>query len=127
MNSTIDMIVAASASDIAMVEGEMSEVTEEEMLEAIKFAHEAIKRQITAITEFAKKAGLKAKREYNHETNDAALRDDAVYAAAKKIDPNKNNRKEHFKAPLENFKKQFSEEELAEKKGLIEKYYHDVE
>src|ERR1700755_3221661 len=60
-NSTIDMIVAASASDIAMVEGEMSEVSEDEMLEAIKFAHEAIKLQINAVNEFAKKAGLKPK------------------------------------------------------------------
>src|SRR6476661_1486816 len=56
VNSTIDMIVAASASDIAMVEGEMSEVSEAEMLEAIKFAHEAIKVQIKAINEFAAKA-----------------------------------------------------------------------
>jgi polyribonucleotide nucleotidyltransferase len=58
LNSTMDMIVAASASDIAMVEGEMNEVSEEEMLEAIKFAHEAIKIQIKAINEFAQKAGL---------------------------------------------------------------------
>ncbi len=133
-NSTIDMIVAASASDIAMVEGEMSEISEAEMLEAIKFAHEAIKVQINAINEFAKKAGLKPKREYNHETNDLELKEkvfketyDAVYAAAKKLDGNKNNRKENFKAPLEAFKKQFSAEELAEKEALINKYYHEVE
>ena len=131
---TIDMIVAASATDIAMVEGEMSEVSEDEMLEAIKFAHEAIKIQIKAINEFAVKAGLKPKREYNHETNDADLKAkvfketyDAVYAAAKKLDPNKNNRKENFKAPLEEFKKQYSAEELKEKEGLIKKYYHEVE
>ena len=132
--STIDMIVAASATDIAMVEGEMSEVSEEEMLEAIKFAHEAIKIQIKAINEFAVKAGLKPKREYNHEVNDADLKAkvmketyDAVYAAAKKTDPNKNNPKAHFKAPLEEFKKQYSAEELKEKESLINKYYHDVE
>ncbi len=131
---TIDMIVAASASDIAMVEGEMSEVSEEEMLEAIKFAHEAIKIQIKAINDFAVKAGLKPKREYNHETNDADLKAkvmketyDAVYAAAKKLDPNKNNRKENFKSPLEEFKKQYSAEELKEKEALIKKYYHEVE
>src|SRR5690606_9444301 len=99
-NSTIDMIVAASATDIAMVEGEMNEISEEEMLEAIKFAHDAIKVQINAINEFAKKAGLKPKREYNHEVNDEALREkvmketyDAVYKAAKMLDGNKNNRK----------------------------------
>ncbi len=132
--STIDMIVAASASDIAMVEGEMKEVSEEEMLEAIKFAHEAIKLQIKAIGEFAAKAGLKPKREYNHEVNDADLKAkvmketyDAVYAAAKKLDPNKNNRKVNFKAPLEEFKKQYSPEELKEKEALINKYYHEVE
>jgi len=132
--STIDMIVAASAHDIAMVEGEMSEVSEEEMLEAIKFAHEAIKLQINAVKEFAIKAGLKPKREYNHEVNDADLKAkvmketyDAVYAAAKKLDPNKNNRKANFKAPLEEFKKQYSPEELKEKEALINKYYHEVE
>lgn len=134
VGNTLEMIVAASASDIAMVEGEMSEVSEEEMLEAIKFAHEAIKVQINAINEFAKKAGLKPKREYNHETNDADLKAkvmketyDAVYAAAKKLDPNKNNRKANFKAPLEEFKKQYSPEELKEKEALINKYYHEVE
>ena len=132
--SSIDMIVAASASDIAMVEGEMSEISEAEMLEAIKFAHTAIKTQITAIKEFAQKAGVKPVREYNHETNDEALREkvmketyDAVYAAAKKLDANKNNRKTNFKEPLENFKKQFTAEELAEKETLINKYYHEVE
>ncbi|NDE61678.1 MAG: hypothetical protein EB038_05635, partial [Cyclobacteriaceae bacterium] len=63
-NSTIDMIVAATATDIAMVEGEMSEISEDEMLEAIQFAHEAIKQQIKAISTFAEKAGLKTKRVY---------------------------------------------------------------
>jgi polyribonucleotide nucleotidyltransferase len=132
--NTLEMIVAASATDIAMVEGEMSEVSEEEMLEAIKFAHEAIKIQIKAINEFAEKAGLKTKREYNHETNDADLKAkvmketyDAVYAAAKKLDPNKTNRKANFKAPLEEFKKQYSAEDLKPIEGLINKYYHEVE
>jgi polyribonucleotide nucleotidyltransferase len=134
VGNTLEMIVAASASDIAMVEGEMSEVSEDEMLEAIKFAHEAIKLQIKGIADFATKAGLKPKREYNHETNDADLKAkvmketyDAVYAAAKKLDPNKNNRKANFKAPLEAFKKQYSAEELKEKEALINKYYHEVE
>ncbi len=133
-STTIDMIVAGSATDIAMVEGEMSEVSEAEMLEAIKFAHEAIKIQIREIQVFAEKAGLKPKREYNHETNDADLRAkvmketyDAVYAAAKKLDPNKNNRKANFKTPLEEFKKQYTPEELKEKEALINKYYHEVE
>ena len=134
IGNTLEMIVAASATDIGMVEGEMSEVSEAEMLEAIKFAHEAIKIQIKAINDFAAKAGIKPKREYNHETNDADLKAkvmketyDAVYAAAKKLDPNKNNRKANFKAPLEEFKKQYSPEELKEKESLINKYYHEVE
>ena len=74
IGNTLEMIVAASATDIGMVEGEMSEVSEAEMLEAIKFAHEAIKIQIKAINDFAAKAGIKPKREYNHETNDADLK-----------------------------------------------------
>lgn len=134
LTSTIDMIVAASATDILMVEGEMSEVSEAEMLEAIKFGHEAIKVHIQGIKDFAVKAGLKPKREYNHETNDADLKVkvhkdtyDKVYAVAKKLQANKNNRKEDFKAVLEEYKKTFSEEELKEKGGLISKYYHDVE
>ncbi|MGZ3905093.1 MAG: polyribonucleotide nucleotidyltransferase, partial [Bacteroidia bacterium] len=134
LNSTIDMIVAASASDILMVEGEMSEVSEVEMLEAIKFAHEAIKGHINGIKDFAVKAGLKPKREYSHETNDADLKVkvhkdtyDKVYSVAKKLQANKNARKEDFKAVLEEYKKTFSEEELKEKEGLINKYYHDVE
>jgi len=134
LNSTIDMIVAASENDILMVEGEMSEVSEAEMLEAIQFGHNAIKGHIKGIKEFAIKAGLKTKREYNHETNDADLKVkvhkdtyDKVYAVAKKLQANKNNRKEDFKAVLEEYKKTFSEEELAAKGALISKYYHDVE
>jgi polyribonucleotide nucleotidyltransferase len=117
-----------------MVEGEMSEISETEMLEAIQFGHAAIKMQIDGINEFAKKAGLKPKREYNHETNDADLKAkvsketfDKVYEVAKKGNPNKHERKDAFKAILDEFKKQYSEEELKEKKALIEKYYHEVE
>jgi len=134
IGNTLEMIVAGSATDIAMVEGEMKEVSEAEMLEAIKFAHEAIKIQIKGINDFAEKAGLKVKREYNHETNDADLKAkvmketyDAVYAVAKKLDPNKNNRKLNFKAPLDEFKKQYSPEDLKAKESLINKYYHEVE
>jgi polyribonucleotide nucleotidyltransferase len=132
--STIDMIVAASAHDIAMVEGEMSEISEAEMLEAIKFAHEAIKVQINAINEFAVKAGLKPKREYNHEKHDLDLKAavakatyDKVYAVAKAGNPNKNERKAAFKAVLDEYKATFTPEELKEKEGLINTYYHGVE
>ncbi|MGZ3904380.1 MAG: polyribonucleotide nucleotidyltransferase [Bacteroidia bacterium] len=132
--STIDMIIAASATDILMVEGEMSEITEAEMLEAIKFAHEAIKGHIKAIKEFAVKAGNKAKREYSHEVNDEELKErvakatyQKVYDVAKKGNPNKNERKVAFKAVLDEFKATFSPEELKEKEALINKYYHGVE
>jgi polyribonucleotide nucleotidyltransferase len=132
--STIDMIIAGSANDINMVEGEMKEISEAEMLEAIKFGHEAIKKQIAGIIEFAKKAGDKPKRVYNHETGDLELKEkvfkdtyDKVYAVAKQLNPNKNIRKENFKAVLTEYKATFSEEELATKGNLISKYYHDVE
>jgi polyribonucleotide nucleotidyltransferase len=132
--STIDMIVAATAKDIVMVEGEMSEISEKEMLEAIQFGHAAIKVQINAINEFAIKAGLKPKREYCHEVNDADLKEkvsaatfDKVYNVAKAGNPNKNERKAAFKAILDEYKLTFTEEELATRKGLIEKYYHEVE
>ncbi len=132
--ATIDMIVAATQTDISMVEGEMSEVSEAEMLEAIKFAHEAIKVQIKAINDFVAKVGAKPKREYNHETNDFDLRDavakatyDKVYAVAKQGNPNKSQRKEAFKAVLTEYKATFTPEELKEKEALINKYYHGVE
>jgi polyribonucleotide nucleotidyltransferase len=133
-DSTIDMIVGASEKDIVMVEGEMNEISEEEMLEAIKFAHNAIKKQIDGIKEFVKKAGEKVKREYCHETNDPELKDriykelfDKVYHVAAKLQANKQKRKEDFAAVLEEFKKQFSEEELEEKEILINRYFHEVE
>lgn len=133
-DSTIDMIVGASEKDIVMVEGEMNEISEEEMLESIKFAHNAIKKQINGIKEFVKKAGEKVKREYCHETNDPELKDriykelfDKVYQVAAKLQANKQKRKEDFAAVLEDFKKQFSEEELEKKEILINRYFHEVE
>lgn len=132
--STIDMIVAASEHDITMVEGEMSEISETEMLEAIKFAHEAINVQIKAIKEFVVKAGEKPKREYCHEKHDLELKEavkkatyDKVYACAKSGNPNKNERKEAFKAILSEYKATFTVEELKEKEALINTYYHGVE
>ena len=133
-NLTIDLIVAATAKDILMVEGEMSEVSEAEMLEAIKFGHEHIKIQIKAINEFADKVGRKPKREYNHETNDLELAEkvkkatyDKVYAVAKSGNKIKQERSKAFKAILEEYLATYSEEERKEKEGLIKKYYHDTE
>src|SRR3989344_3201205 len=107
--STLDMIIAASAKDIMMVEGEMDECSEAEMLEAIKFGHEAIKLQINAIKELVAKVeavkGKIVKREYCHETNDAELEArvhkalyDKAYAVAKSQNPNKKERGAAFKA-----------------------------
>ncbi len=132
--STIDMIVAATETDIVMVEGEMDEISEDEMVEAIQFAHQSIKKQIQAIKEFAAKANAPAKREYNHETNDEELKKkmyeelfEKVYNVAKSKNPNKQERKKMFAEVLDEYKKQFSEEELAEKSALIDKYYGLIE
>lgn len=136
---TLDMIVAASEKDIVMVEGEMKEVSEAEMLEAIKFAHEAIRMQIKAINAFVAKVeaakGAIVKREYNHETNDADLKDrvfkatyDKTYAVAKSQNPNKKERSAAFKAVFTEFWEAIPEEERATlSEALAKKYYHEVE
>lgn len=136
--STLDMIVAASEQDIVMVEGEMKEISEAEMLEAIKFAHESIKLQIKGINDLvAKVAAQKGeikKREYSHETNDAELKErifkatyDKTYAVANSKNPNKQARSDAFKAIAEEFLQSLSEEERTAKAGLVKKYFHDVE
>lgn len=137
-NSTLDMIIAASAKDIMMVEGEMKEVSEAEMLEAIKFGHEAIKLEINAIKELVAKVeavkGEIIKREYSHETNDAELRErvykalyDKAYAVAKTQNPDKKARGAAFKAVVNEFIISLPDEERKAKESLIKKYYHEVE
>jgi polyribonucleotide nucleotidyltransferase len=135
----LDLIVAASIKDIMMVEGEMKEVSEAEMLEAIKFAHEAIKLQINGINALVAKVeaakGKIVKREYNHETNDAELRErvhkalyDKAYAVAKTQNPNKKERSAAFKAVVTEFIDSLPEEEKATiNQALVKKYYHEVE
>ncbi|MCU0433840.1 MAG: polyribonucleotide nucleotidyltransferase [Bacteroidia bacterium] len=134
--SDIDMIVAASQKDILMVEGEMLEVSEEVMLEAIKFAHEAIRVQIGAINALAAEVEKsKVKREYSHETNDAALQEkvhafcyDKALAVAMQGNPNKAERKAGFKAVFEAFWATIpAEEQTDELKGLAKKYYYITE
>ncbi|MDR0768323.1 MAG: polyribonucleotide nucleotidyltransferase [Dysgonamonadaceae bacterium] len=130
----IDIMVGATIDNIMMVEGEMKEVSEAEMLEAIKFAHEIIKVMCRAQIELAEEVGTAVKREYCHEENDEALREDIktklydkVYAVARS-GQGKHERSEAFKAIVEEYKTQFTEEELTdEKKALIGKYYHEVE
>ncbi len=130
----IDMIVAGTAADITMVEGEMKEVSEQEMAEAIKIAHEAIKVQCQAQLELAEMVGSQKKREYTHEMHDEELRAkvwketfDKAYAVARQCNPDKHARKVSFKAVLEEFTSQFTAEELAPRIGMIKTYYHDVE
>ena len=130
----MDLMVGATYENIMMVEGEMSEVSELDLLNAMKAAHEAIKVQCLAQKELAEAVGSTVKREYCHEVNDEELRKavhEACYAKAYAIaasgNKNKHERMDAFDAIREEFKAQFSEEELAEKAALIDRYYHDVE
>lgn len=130
----MDIMVGATIDNIMMVEGEMKEVSEAEMLDAIKFAHEAIKVQCQAQLELAEACGKTVKREYCHEVNDEDLRKDVwakcydkAYAVAAACNPNKHERIDNFTAVLDEYKASLTEEELAEKGSLIGRYYHDVE
>lgn len=129
----LDLMVGASIDNIMMVEGEMKEVQESEMLEAIKVAHEAIKLQCEAQLELSAMVGKLEKRTYCHEVNDEELRRDvhgscykAAYAVAVS-GTDKHARAEAFEKVIADYKAKFSEEELAEKEGMINRYYHDVE
>lgn len=132
----IDIIVGATLENIMMVEGEMDEVSEAEMLEAIKFAHEAIKEQCAIQIELSEATGKTEKREYSHEVHDEELRKlvwdktyDKVYEIVKTT-PGKHER--HDK--LDELKAAFTEEYTATlpegeepDEMLIGRYYHDVE
>ena len=130
----MDLMVAATYENIMMVEGEMDEVSEQDLLEALKAAHEAIKVHCKAQMELMEEVGSTVKREYCHEENDEELRQavhaacyDKAYAIAASGNRNKHERGEAFEAVREEFKAQYTEEELEEKEALINKYYHDVE
>jgi len=132
--SDMDIMVGATIDNIMMVEGEMKEVSEAELLDAIKFAHETIKTMCQAQIEFMEELGTTVKIEYSHEVNDEALCEDIktqlydkVYAIAKS-GQGKHERSDAFKAVLEDYKAQFTKEDLTdEKAALINKYYHAVE
>ena len=130
----IDLIVAGSAKDIVMVEGEMKEVSEAEMAEAIRFGHEAIKQQCQIQLELAAMVGTIKKREYSHEVHDEDLKKkiwDATYTKAYEVagrgNPDKHARRDAFTAVLDEFIATMTEEELDGKGALVKKYYHDVE
>ena len=130
----IDLIVAATIDNIMMVEGEMDEVSEQEMLDAIKVAHEAIKDQCQAQLDLRKDCGITETREYAHENKDEELEKkvwdetyDKAYKAAMVQSADKHERKRLFGEVKDEFLAQYSEEECAEIKSLVGIYYHDVE
>ncbi|MCD4731489.1 MAG: polyribonucleotide nucleotidyltransferase [Bacteroidales bacterium] len=130
----LEIMVAATSENIMMVEGEMKEASEEDMLEALKFAHDAIKIQCQAQLELAEMVEkAKEKREYCHEVNDEELKEkvwketyDKVYAVAKQGTA-KHERADAFEQVKQDFIDSFPEEEQVEKADLIGRYYHDVE
>ena len=131
--SDIELMVAATEENIMMVEGEMKEVSEHDMLEAIKFAHEEIKKHCRVQKELIRELGNEVKRDYPHDPQDEDLRKavnefcyDKCYALAKAAKP-KHEREDGFEAIKAEFCATIPEEELEEKQPLIDRYYHDVE
>jgi len=131
--SDIDMIIGASYDSVMMVEGEMKEISEEEMVEAIKFAHEAIRVQCDAQQRLVDQVGKKETREFEEAAKDEALYQkihelayDKVYAIAK-AGSSKKERGAAFSEIKEEVKTSFSEEELEENAKLIGSYYSKVE
>ncbi|MDB2702576.1 polyribonucleotide nucleotidyltransferase [Flavobacteriaceae bacterium] len=131
--SDIDMMIGASADSVMMVEGEMDEISEEEMADAIKFAHEAIKDQIAAQLRLAEAFGKKEVREYEtaeaNEELEKRIHDmayDKCYAIAKK-GTSKAERGNAFAEVKEEVKASFSEEEMEEFGHLVDGYYRKAE
>ena len=138
----IELMVGATYDNIMMVEGEMNEVSEAELLEALKVAHDEIKKHCVAQIELMKEAGKETKREYNHEINDDDLRKDVeekcyakAYEVAKAGNADKHWRGESFKAIVDEYIENLPEmtEEQLEKYtpeqriAMVKRYYHDVE
>lgn len=132
-NARLELMVAASMKDICMVEGECKEVSEEQMLNALKAAHEAIKVQCQAQIELAAKVN-NPKREYCHEVNDETLRAELTEACYKPCydfaltgTANKHEREAAFQGILDNYLTKYTEEELETLLPLANRYFHDVE
>ena len=137
----MDIMVGATEDNIMMVEGEMDEVPESALLEALKVAHEAIKPMCQLQKELSKELGTDVKREYDDEVNDEELRQQVkdecyqpAYAIAEAGDHDKHQREEAFTKIREDFKERYaaahpelSADELEEKNTLVDRYYHDVE
>jgi polyribonucleotide nucleotidyltransferase len=130
----MEIMVAATIDNIMMVEGEMKEVSEDDLLNAMKVAHEAIKVQCHAQLELMEEVGKTVKRTYCHEENDEDLKKDVwaktydkVYVVAASCNTDKHSRVNNFKAIKEEYITALEPEVVAAKKGLIGKYYHEVE
>ena len=130
----MELMVGATYDNIMMVEGEMKEVSEADLLAALKAAHEAIKIQCKAQMELAEEAGTTVKREYCHEVNDEDLRKDVhdkcydkAYAVAKAGCADKHWRQDSFDAICDEYIESIPEEEREAKAPLVKRYYRDVE
>lgn len=140
-SADMDIMVGATKENIMMVEGEMDEVSEQDLIEALKVAHEAIKPMCELQEELARELGTDVKREYCDEVNDETLREevrketyDACYAQAQSGDDDKKHRAEVYAQILASFIEKYdaahadlSEDDLEEKHTLIERYFADVE
>ncbi len=129
----LDLIVAASIENILMVEGESKEVSEDDMLEGIKVAHEAIRTQCQLQIELTKAVNKGVKRTYSHETNDPALKEelhtlfyDKAYAVAVQQIPAKHKRSELFGKIIEDYLKALPENSTIDK-DMVKRYYHDIQ
>jgi len=130
----LDLMVAATEENIMMVEGEMNEVSEHDMLEAIKFAHEEIKKHCRVQKELMHELGTDVnKRDYPHDEQDEALRTavhefcyDKCYKLAKSAAP-KHEREDGFEAIKAEFLATLSEEDQEAKAAMVDRYYHDTE
>ncbi|MDE6277655.1 MAG: polyribonucleotide nucleotidyltransferase [Muribaculaceae bacterium] len=130
----MELMVGATYDNIMMVEGEMDEVSEADLLGALKAAHEAIREQVKAVNELAEAAGATVKREYCHEVNDEELRKDIhdkcyekAYAIAKTGTADKHWRQESFDAIRQEYIDSLPEDVREEKTPLVKRYYHEVE
>ena len=131
--ASLELIVAANANDILMVEGEGDEVSETEMLEALRIAHDAIKLQCQALNELTVACGKTEKRVYSHETHDEELRAELwknyyekYLAVAKQANPKKEERKAAFKAIVDEFIASLPEDHTVNI-SLAKVYLHDIE
>ena len=133
VNAEMELLVAANANDILMVEGEMMECSEDDMLTALRLAHDAIKVHCKALVELTIEVGKTEKRVYNHETHDEDLKKmlwadyyDKFYEVAKLANPSKSGRRESFKAVEAEYFDALPEDSTVNKL-LAKTYFHDIE